>query len=252
MSAQSFYLNDLELSVTSTLASLGCVATDPFTGIDAYAELDVSASVIQSLFRFHTDASDIDNVEADDLYFKVYYPTSEEYPLSTNFLTNTEVITNMIDTNAATNTVPYDYVRHLAKCLFNTYLGVDLFENETELREDLDTTARAAMDTKLQTLHSLGGRTSSQDNNPGFKLMDQIKCNVHERLYDIQLASGDPTVNQGLDVWYYMPIYTGDAIYFKLNVSAATNQADVVDASVTVSNRVYQIKMNLVGDNIWA
>lgn len=252
MSNQEFYLNDLELSITSTLATLGCVATDPFTGIDAYAELDVSASVIQSLFRFHTDASDIDNVEDDDLYFKVYYPTTEDYPLSTNFLNNTEVTVNMIDTNAATNTVPYDYTRYLAQCLFNTYLGVDLFDNEEELRTDLDTSARAALNTKLETLHALGGRTSSQDNNPGFKIMDQIKCNVHERLYDIQLASGDPTVNQGTDVWYYMPIYTGDSMYFKLNVSAATGQGDVVDGNITVSNRVYQIKMNLVGDNIWA
>ena len=32
---QSFYLNDLELSINSTLATLGCVPTDPFTGIDA-------------------------------------------------------------------------------------------------------------------------------------------------------------------------------------------------------------------------
>jgi len=251
---ESFYLSDLELSVTSTLAGLGCVATSPFTGIDAYAELDVSASVMQNLFQFHTDASDIDNVVADDLYFKVVYDSvdsSDPYPLSSDFLVNTEVITNMVDTNAASNTVPYDYVRYLAHCLFNTYLGVDLFANEEELRTDLDTNARIALDTRLTTLADLGGRKSTEDNNPGYLIMDQIKCNAHQRLYQIHLASGDENVNDGADVWYYMPIYAGDSIYFKLNVSAASGQADVVDGSISISTRVYQIKLNMVGTNIW-
>jgi hypothetical protein len=248
---QSFYLNDLELSINSTLAGLGCVATDPFTGIDAYAELDVSASVMQTLFQFHTDASDVDDIVADDLYFKVEYTDGQSYPLSTDFLANTEVITNMINANAAMNTVPYDYVRYLAECLFNTYLGVDLFANETELRTDLDTTARAALDTKLGELAALGELNSTESSNPGFKIMDQVKCNTPERLSTIHLASGDANVNDGADVWYYMPILSGDTVYFKLNVSAASGQADVVDGSISISTRVYQIKLNVVGANVW-
>ena len=242
---QSFYLNDLELSINSTLATLGCVPTDPFTGIDAYAELDVSASVMQTLFQFHTDASDVDDIVADDLYFKVVYTDGQSYPLSTEFLANTDVITNMINANAAMNTVPYDYVRYLAQCLFNTYLGVDLFANESELRTDLDTTARAALDA------TLGELNSTETSNPGFKIMDQVKCNTPQRLSTIHLASGDENVNDGADVWYYMPILSGDSVYFKLNVSAASGQAAEVDESITISSRVYQIKMNVVGANVW-
>lgn len=248
---QSFYLNDLELSINSTLATLGCVPTDPFTGIDAYAELDVSASVMQTLFQFHTDASDVDDIVADDLYFKVVYTDGQSYPLSTEFLANTDVITNMINANAAMNTVPYDYVRYLAQCLFNTYLGVDLFANESELRTDLDTTARAALDAKLGELAALGELNSTETSNPGFKIMDQVKCNTPQRLSTIHLASGDENVNDGADVWYYMPILSGDSVYFKLNVSAASGQAAEVDESITISTRVYQIKMNVVGANVW-
>ena len=248
---QSFYLNDLELSINSTLATLGCVPTDPFTGIDAYAELDVSASVMQTLFQFHTDASDVDDIVADDLYFKVVHTDGQSYPLSTEFLANTDVITNMINANAAMNTVPYDYVRYLAQCLFNTYLGVDLFANESELRTDLDTTARAALDAKLGELAALGELNSTETSNPGFKIMDQVKCNTPQRLSTIHLASGDENVNDGADVWYYMPILSGDSVYFKLNVSAASGQAAEVDESITISSRVYQIKMNVVGANVW-
>jgi hypothetical protein len=248
---QSFYLNDLELSINSTLATLGCVPTDPFTGIDAYAELDVSASVMQTLFQFHTDASDVDDIVADDLYFKVVYTDGQSYPLSTEFLANTDVITNMINANAAMNTVPYDYVRYLAQCLFNTYLGVDLFANESELRTDLDTTARAALDAKLGELAALGELNSTESSNPGFKILDQVKCNTPQRLSTIHLASGDANVNDGAYVWYYMPILSGDSVYFKLNVSAASGQAAEVDESITISSRVYQIKMNVVGANVW-
>ena len=132
---QSFYLSDLELSVTSTIAGLGCFPTTPFDGIDAYADLDVSASVLQSLFQFHTDASDVDDILANDLFFKVVHSTTD-YPLSSDFLSNTQVYSDQIDVNASVNTVVYDYPRYLSKCLFNTFLGVDLFSNEEEIRNN--------------------------------------------------------------------------------------------------------------------
>ena len=250
-SSQSFYLSDLEISITSTIADLGCIDTTPFTGIDAYAVLDVSASVLQSLFQFHSDASDVSDIVTDDLFFRIIHESTET-PLSENFLTNTNVYTNAIDENANNNTVIYDYPRYLAKKLFNTFLGVDLFANELEIREGLNTSARTALNTKLVTLASLGELDASSNNNPGFILMEQIKYSVPERLSTIHFSESSETAADGAGAWFYTPILAGDSVYFKLNVIADPDQSAVVDSTIgTIPTRVYQIKMNAVGANIW-
>ncbi len=249
--SQDFYLSDLEISTTATLATLSGAASTSFSG-DATAELDVSASVLQALFQFHTDAIDVDNVVADDLKYKVVYDSSDT-PLSADFLENTVVITGMIDGNATTNTVPFDYARYLAQCLFNTYLGVDLFENEEELRDDLNTSARAALNTKLLSFDTLGERTASDSSNPCKAILDQIINNKPDRLSTLHLVSGSSeSTNEGADAWYYAPIIAGDALYFKLIVSADAGQAAIVDVStVTTPDRTYLIKINAVGANAW-
>jgi hypothetical protein len=181
------------------------------------------------------------------LKYKVVYDTSST-PLSADFLVNTEVITGSIDGNAATNTVPYDYVRYLAQCLFNTYLGVDLFDNETELRDDLNTSARTALNTKLLSFVALGELDASASINPSKVILDQIIVNQPSRLATLEAASGS-----GDSTWYYMPILAGDSLYFKLVVSAASGQAAIVDsATVSTEDREYLIKINAVGANAWA
>ncbi len=249
--AQSFYLSDLEIATTATLATLSGAASTSFSG-DATAELDVSASVLQALFQFHSDAIDVTNAVADDLKYKVVYTTSDT-PLSADFLENTEVITNMMDSNAVTNTVPYDYVRYLADCLFNTYLGVDLFANETELRDDLNTSARSALNTKLLSFVALGEQDASASINPCKVILDQIILNDPSRLSTLHLVSGSSeTTDDGAAAWYYAPILENDSLYFKLVVSAAANQAAVVDASLNTDDRTYLIKINAVGStNAW-
>ena len=248
--AQSFYLSDLEISTTATLASLSGADTTAFTGIDAYAELSVDASVMQSLFQFHTDASDVSNIVADDLKYKVVY-TSSDHPLSSDFLANAQVVSGAIDVNANNNEVVYDYPRYLAQKLFNTFLGVDLFANETEIRTDLDTTARAALDAKLLEFVALGEVNSSGAVNPVKAIMDQIIKNQAERLSTLHIASGSETTLDGSTAWFYSPILSGDSIMFKLNVAAASGQAAIVDASISIPTRVYQIKLNVTGNNVW-
>ena len=249
--AQSFYLSDLEISTTATLATLSGSTSTSFTG-DATAELDVSASVLQTLFQFHSDAIDVTDAVADDLTYKVVNTEGQSYPLSSDFLANTEVTSGMVDSNAATNTVTYDYVRYLAYRLFNTYLGVDLFANETELRDDLDTTARAALDAKLGDFADLGAQDASASINPCKVILDQIIANQPTRLSDLHIASGSASTDDGAAVWNYVPILAGDSLYFKLVVSADAGQAAVVDVStVTTPDRTYLIKINAVGANAW-
>ena len=250
--AQSFYLSDLEISTTATLATLSGAASSSFSG-DAIAELDVSASVLQSLFQFHSDAIDVTDAVATDLTYKVVY-TSSSYPLSADFLVNTVVSDgDIIDTNAATNTVPYDYVRYLAKKLFNTYLGVDLFANEEELRTDLDSTARVALDAKLASFCALGTIDASASINPSKVILDQIIQNQATRLSTLHVASGDANTDDGAAVFNYMPILEGDSLFFKLIVSADADQPSVVDSStVSCPDRTYLIKINAVGANAWS
>ena len=81
--------------------------------------------------------------------------------------------------------------------------------------------------------------------------MDQIIKNQAERLSTLHIASGSETTLDGSTAWFYSPILSGDSIMFKLNVAAASGQAAIVDASISIPTRVYQIKLNVTGNNVW-
>ena len=132
MSNQDFYLEQLSVSIDASTATFTDGVTVSFDG-SASAQVDVSYNVLRNLFQFSTDASDIDNTVATDILYRVSY-TTETDPLGIDIDTNTELYSEAIQSNATDNNITYDYVRYLAKQLTNTYLGVDLFNNESELR----------------------------------------------------------------------------------------------------------------------
>lgn len=274
MSGIDFRVQALNVSVDATEA-LMAFEDDADITADVTASFDLDVSVAQNLFRFQSDAIDVDNIVDTDLKYKVEYTTTQDanghpVPLSADWLVNTQCSAGdaiyTAGTSAAANKmVPHEYVRYLATKLFNTHLGVDLFSNETEVREALDLDARTALDAKLGELAALESGSYVDASNveltsgfkhPSYVILSKIIQNAPERLTDLSgnyLISGSADGSELTDASEYpifkMPILVGDTIQFKMTINAHADQGKLVDpngAGVSIPARTYKIVMNVV------
>ena len=252
-----FYLSELDIEVDASLAEMAGYEPSDFAG-DATAEFDLPVSFLRELFQYHTDASDVnDFVPTDTLYKLNYAPTSAE--ITSNFILNTIVTQNRQDSNAVAQDLARDYVRYLALKLFNTVMGVDLFDNETELRNNLHSSCRTALHTKLVGIAGCGPLDADgvsinpakislgPQPNPAYKLLQEIIHFVPERLNDSTISFINVS-GTGEEQWYEMPLVAGDAICFLLHVHADPAQLTIINspAGVTIPEWRYLIKMNAV------
>jgi hypothetical protein len=235
MSNQDFYLEQLSVSIDAATASFTDGVTVSFDG-SASAQVDVSFNVLRNLFQFSTDASDIDNAVATDILYRVSY-TTETDPLGIDIDTNTELYSEPIQSNATDNNITYDYVRYLAKQLTNTYLGVDLFNNESELRANLNSTFKTEFNSILLGL-AANEAVDADGNSPSEAVLRQLLVNHPSRFSNLDdlNVEGD---------WYQTPINMGDKLYFVLTVRAATGQEELTGVSA-IANRTYLIRINAV------
>jgi hypothetical protein len=237
MSGMNFYLAQLSFGVTSTGATLSGVDSSQLTA-DATAEITVPVSVIQDLFNFTTDSTDIDDVTATDISYRVSYTAANPVnPLGMDIDTAASVTSGQIHAGADDNNVTYDYVRYLAQQLFNTHFAVDLFDNEATLRSDLLSESKTQLSSKLDALVA-EGVTDGSGNSPSKTLLSQIFNSDKQRLSAItNYAIGDG--------WYKMPVLVDDKIYFVLTVSAASGQNNLTGVA-SIPNRTYLIKATVV------
>ena len=252
-----FYLSELDITVDASLAEMAGFEPASFTG-DATAEFDLPVDFLRELFQYHTDASDVnDIVNTDTLYKLNYAPTSTQ--ITENFITNTIVTVNKQDTNAVAQDLARDFVRYLAFKLFRTVMAVDIIDNESELRNNLHSSCRNALHTKLVGIAGYGpldadgkgvGTLNAVSPNPAYKLLQEIIHYVPERLNDAEIsfvnATDSPTT--GEDQWYQMPLVAGDAICFLLHVEADADQLSIINNpdGVTIPPYTYLIKMNAI------
>jgi len=231
----NFYLSQLDVSVNSLSASLLGETSSVFSA-DATVVVDIPLENAMNIFQFQTDSTDINNVTANDIKYKVVYTGYGITDMAFNIDTSGIVIDNSIHSGAANNNATYDYVRYLSLKLFNTHLGVDLFSNESDLRQDLRDAFSTSFDSNMTRLHAV--ETDASGNSPSKTILNQIINNHPERLNDIaSLAVGNN--------WFKCPLVVGDILYFRLTVKAAANQNTVTNV-VSIPNRVYLIKVTLI------
>jgi hypothetical protein len=241
MSGMDFYLAQLDFGITAASATLSGASTTSFNG-DATVEVDVPLSAIQNTFNFQTDSTDFNDLANVDISYRVSYtPADPVLPFDIEPDVDTNVIVNAIDAGAATNSITRDYIRYLALKLFNTHLGVDLFDNETTLRGDFNTSFKSGLDTVLVNL-AADGVSYATGTSPSKSILSQIINSEPSRLNDItdyEIA--------GQTVWYKMPVAVGDKLYFVVTVSAAANQHDLTGVPL-IADRTYLMKLNVVAD----
>jgi hypothetical protein len=234
MSSLNFYLPQLDVSVNSVPALLFGEESTPFSG-QATVFVDIPLENAMNIFQFYSDSTDINNVTANDIKYKVVYTGVGITDMPFDIDTLSEVDTGAIHSGASDKNLTYDYVRYLAEELFNTHLGVDLFSNETELRTTLRDNFSISFDSNMTRLHAV--ETDDSENSPSKTILNQIIDNVPERLNDIySLAVGNN--------WFKSPLVLGDILNFRLTVKAAAGQ-NTVTTVAAIEDRVYLIKATL-------
>ncbi len=272
---QNFYLTE-EFDVSAngvTAATFDAAATTDVSGnYPNKAEIRVEKSVIQNMFQYWTDAIDMSNAVVSDIFYRVSY-TNSVTPLSPDFVVGaimTHSDPNMNPDSNLTNYLPQDYLRYLAKQLFNTTRGVDLFANETEVLQSVNTRCRVGLNQIFLTYldANANGIIRDEDDfiilnpydpvevagsqkvtgNPAKKIMKQILQNDPARFVDI---SSNYAV-AGQTYWYKMPIEVGDNLYFPVTIKAPTDQQKLTqpDSTTLIGDRTYLIRCVVVADGI--
>jgi hypothetical protein len=243
----------------------------PLMSTDAIAEYYVKTDDMKKVFIFQSDSKDINNVSSDDIkYFvrKSQWPSGLVLNPCHAWVQTSKQIANsdkegLIPDNR--QLVKHDFIRHIAKSLFNTHLGVDLFSNESELKYDLAykghnlawgsiwNSINLISDVSLNTTTYQGlygtdasygyylTNDSSNNSNICRQLLGQIASSAPGRLQNLNTYAID--ISNG---YYSVPLNDGDSISFKLTLQTAPNQHLLLNSATPVPSRSYQIRVNLV------
>lgn len=271
-----------------TLDICGNLLNEPFLSssidVSCVADLYVDASLVRSAFQFQTDASDMINIFTTDIK---YFNNREFFwnydPLHSFSINPGDAVVNHMDTTfkimdssfePTKNMVCHDFVRYLSEKLFNTPYGVDLFNNELELLNDIRLKLRKVwytIDNQLIKYDVQVRMNANSTSVPDFEYDDQtgydgvygpnkwLYClngidhlnNVSRKLL-LQMAHYNPDRLQNIknttDI-QPIPFIGGDTISLKLNIKPAAGQENLTGVSA-FGARTFRIRFNLVEDHI--
>jgi len=256
----NFVLTGLNQEFTLGVSGEIAAAAPPTLDVSCEAIYNIKLSDMKNVFKFESDAFDVNNVDASDIKYYVYmnaWPADLSLnPANAHTLSTTPILAVSADVVAKRNFVKHDFVRYLALRLFNTAYGVDLFSNESELLSDLVTkgaTAAGSIITALKAVdqasaangsapHKYSTNALTGTSNFSRELLQQLANTQagRARLYSaVQDASGVISI----------PFVADDTISFKVNITAATNQHNLTQRPSAIETRTYRIKLVLKADN---
>jgi len=216
----------------------------------------VSKDLLQSVFYFRTD----DPITMDASFVYYYVNANVNWPDIVNEINpkNGLVTSNGYVSN---DNVSKDFIRDLARQLFGTYLGADMFTNEDQVVFDInskcDSVAASIGATFEQIDITMKTNSSMFEDSSGnmYHKDDTSVTNISREMFNILMTSapsrfvdisGNFNYNLVQDGFYKMPILAGDTITFKLTINAADGQADAVNTGLSVlTPRTYTVILNV-------
>jgi hypothetical protein len=240
----------------STLAELDANAIIPDT-TDATAVFYVRLSDMLNVFKYQTDAADVNNIDASDIKYYVFHrkwPTELKINPSHAMMDQAGSLGKLGENFTSDRSlVKHDFIRYLALRLFNTVHGVDLFRNESDLRENMTyfgENVRYNIDSILSGISTTSTNVSmsydasankyltndsSGNTNLCRDLMRQVAAYAPSRFYN----NGGNTADLR-----NVPFVENDTITFKVIVESAADQ-NVLTGVSSIPSRSYTIKLIL-------
>jgi len=241
LTAASLTIPDLATAVTNFDAIVTCTGPEEKT--------------IQNSFYFKTD-SDIATTSSDDV--KYYVDTSQW----SSIVTDLNPITNGTISVAnggfvADESISESFLRHLANKLFGTHLGVDLFNNETTVKADIETSCGTLATNISNTISSvsLSGSDSDLLGSSGSHYLDDNTTSpknitrefLYQLLKDTNSRNRFETLAnyavEGQTGVYKIPLIAGDTISYALTISPHANQDANVPTGTSSTSRKFLVKL---------
>lgn len=275
----AFVLTSLESE--TTLGQLATVynqtAIEPIEA-NARAVLYVKEQDIKAVFHIKTDAADVMDTDSSDIEFHTYYEAFTDLAINpANAMMNVDGLSTNAIALADKNSVPYaadkclvahDFVRHLAKDLFGSHIGVDILNNEVALLQNIRTKCGDSEGNVMDVINGLVKKVSRSsedaeldglDGEAGSKYMtneNATSANLCRELYN-QMISGEPSRFANLDEASSdtdtrpLPFFPGDSINFKLIINPAEGQHEFVRGAegTPVANRSYEIRLQVIAND---
>ena len=239
-----------------------------YSTIDSYdgiCEVDICLNEWAQCFKITSDSEDINDVDASDITYFVFNASNAAGIKGTSAMNNksslveeetlkdgnpsSAIVTNTpVLANASRNELEYDFIRHISNNLFNTPNGVDLFNNEEELRRSVELVCDVGVGNLLDNLedilieaanqYSSGSTDKDSSYNLTYVLLNQLFQKQPSRFNQYAVSSDVQSPSP-------LPWADGDKIWYLLTVNAAPNQHLLVRDNTPVTSRSYLIKMKL-------
>jgi len=263
-----FVLNAFESAVQMSVA--GNLETQPIPALttDATAVLQVAVSDMQNVFKFESDSSDITDLDATDIKYYVYADKFPALNPANGMMDAPDSKSPIATTDSAgplasnKMMVAHDFVRYLAVKLFNTHFGVDLFNNEVALLQNLrlicsdDAAGHTWKDIvdKLTSVSIGGDNAGLLTDAAGNKYMtngDKTASNLCRVLMEQMLGADATRFAQivASDGPQSLPFKPNDSISFKVTISPADGQ-ELLTGTAVIPPRSYEIKLLLVDGSV--
>jgi len=254
----NFVLSAFESSFTlSESATIPSQVLSLTTDATITLSTSVAASVLQNTFFIRSD----EDITLDASFVYYYTDTSKWSNAQTVLNPKNGIVTS--NGYVASDNVSKDFIRDLARQLFGTYLGADMFTNEdsvvTDINSKCDTVASTIMalltsidktsgDVSLRSMSTdSAGAKYMKDNtsssNISRELMNQLFSSAPSRFVNIK---DNYKYNATEDGFYRLPILAGDTITFKLTLVPAAGQVQAVPTGPSALNqRTYTVILNV-------
>jgi hypothetical protein len=252
----SFTLEGLNQAFSLDIS--GALAGEAPATIDAscVAIFNVKTTDMKAVFKYEADSFDVNDTDASDIKYYVYmnaWPeTLKLNPVHAHTLTATPMLETAGEVVAERNLVKHDFVRYLAKSLFNTPHGVDLFSNEDALLTDLvqkGAAARLAIDASLNAVNQATAAVGTAPHK--YSTNATATAANFSRVLLRQVAQAAPARFHGtadISGVHSIPFVDGDSINFKVAIAPAALQHNLTTQAGPFDTRVYKIQLNLVAD----
>jgi hypothetical protein len=218
---------------------------------------DVSNELLRNTFFYRTD----DAILADSSFVAFFVDdTAFTNMQSTMNPKNGLIKTTSDGAYIANDNISKDFLRDLARQLFGTYLGADLFTNEdsvvTNINSKCDVVAANIM-TKMQDVNISSTANAHLDASLNYYFLKDDPSNLNIcREIVVQMITQDTKRFQDIsglsysntyDGYWKVPFQAGDVLKYQLTVTPATNQVTAIDTgSGAMTPRTYTVKLNVV------
>jgi len=250
---------DLSISLSSSGVLPATSASIPVGGY--ILERSISLATLKSVFYFQTD----DAITYDASYTKYFVDISGwstiNQDLNPMYYAVSSTSNGAYGNNFSDN-LGRHFLRYIASQIFGTYLGVDLFENEDAVYEDISSNALNLVylpivrklkkvdvkygvssdlsDLKIDSSNNYYMQDASGTYNICRSLLLQIGNNNVGRLRfeNLELRNGTPGV-------FNVPFVVGDSIYYTVMLTPSEYQHLVTGKENALSQVKYILKLNV-------